>query len=221
VAELRWVLLGLGLIALVGIYAYSRYRAGRPDRPAGPVPARVEPGFDSEIPDVGDDEGSPEPPLDAREPRVPEPPEKLVTIRLMSRDKAGFPADRLVLALRGTGLRHGRFGIFHAHPDGEPDTVLFSVANLVEPGSFDLSGLSDSRLPGVSFFLVLPGAGQVAEALEAMLDTAHQLASALDGELLDEQGSSLSVQRERYIRDEVQQYVREYLSSAAARGIDE
>ena len=42
-----------------------------------------------------------------------------------------------------------------------------------------------------------------------MLDTARVLAEKLDGELLDEHGSSMSVQRERYIRDEIQQFQRE------------
>jgi FtsZ-interacting cell division protein ZipA len=40
-------------------------------------------------------------------------------------------------------------------------------------------------------------------AFDAMLSTSRTLASALDGELLDENGSRLSVQRERYLREEV------------------
>ena len=39
-----------------------------------------------------------------------------------------------------------------------------------------------------------------------MMDAARTLAQALDAELLDESGSSLSIQRERYMREEIIQY---------------
>ena len=84
--------------------------------------------------------------------------------------------------------------------------MLFSVASLVEPGSFDLTRLKTERFPGVSLFVALPGAGDGVAAFDDMLSTAHGLAIKLDGELLDEQGSRLSVQRERYLREEVIQF---------------
>jgi FtsZ-interacting cell division protein ZipA len=39
-----------------------------------------------------------------------------------------------------------------------------------------------------------------------MLTTSRSLAEKLDGELFDEQGSTLSIQRERYLREEVVQF---------------
>jgi cell division protein ZipA len=80
------------------------------------------------------------------------------------------------------------------------------VASLVEPGSFDLTRMRSERFPGVSLFLELPGDGDGVTAFDDMLSTAHSLAQTLDGELLDETGSRLSVQRERYLREEVIQY---------------
>ena len=80
---------------------------------------------------------------------------------------------------------------------------LFSVASLVEPGSFDLTRVKTERYPGISLFLSLPVEGDALAAFDEMLSTAHSLASKLGGELLDEHGSRLSVQRERYLREEV------------------
>lgn len=215
--ELRWILLGLGVIALIAIYLYSRFRIGPGAAPADTQRERLEPSLDgapAHPDDSAEDAGDPPGSMEVAAP-VPEPvPEKVVTIRLMARDRQGFPGDELVLAMRGAGLRHGRFGIFHAYGE-DSEQVLFSVANLVEPGTFDLATLKDTRLPGVSLFLVLPVAGDCIEAFEKMIDTARSLAASLDGELLDEQGSSLSVQRERYIRDEIQQFVREHLTAQA------
>ena len=213
---LRWILLGLGIIALAGIYAYTRFRQRHSAGPAAPDEARVEPSLGGELPDETAVDGEPAPAVDP-EPSQPVLPEKVVTIRLMAKDRKGFPGDKLVLAMRGAGLRHGQFGIFHAM-FGDTDEILFSVANLVEPGTFDLSSLSSTRLPGVSMFLVLPGPEDAINAFERMIETARSLAASLDGELLDEQGSSLSVQRERYIRDEIQQFVRANLNLSTAAG---
>jgi cell division protein ZipA len=132
--------------------------------------------------------------------------ERIIAVRLMSRERAGFPGEALVLALREAGLRHGQFGIFHRHDAAAESRILFSVASLVEPGSFDLSQLKNRHYPGISLFLVLPGAGDRLVAFDDMMGTARTLAAALDGELLDEQGSRLSVQRERYLREEVIQF---------------
>lgn len=216
--ELRWILLGLGLIALAAIYGVSRFRAWRLANPAAADRQRKEPSVGTALPGAEPEVADEEPTVAVTDPPpLAEVPEKVVTIRLMSKGKAGFPGDKLVLAMRSAGLRHGRFGIFHAL-QGDTDQIVFSVANLVEPGTFDLAALSDTRLPGVSLFLVLPGPGDALESLDTMIDTARSLAAGLDGELFDEQGSSLSVQRERYIRDEIQQFVREHLTPVATAG---
>jgi FtsZ-interacting cell division protein ZipA len=39
-----------------------------------------------------------------------------------------------------------------------------------------------------------------------MMQAARALAQTLDGELLDESGSTLSIQRERYLREEIIQF---------------
>jgi cell division protein ZipA len=205
VSELRWILLGagllvLGLIWLLGRSAQLRQRlaalASVPSRPAtGAAPPDPAP--------------APEPP------RRPAPgaediprtrPVRIVTVRVVGRQAAGIPAESLLLALRDAGLRHGRLGIFHRVAADDEAEEVFSVASLVEPGSFDLTRLKDHPYPGVSLFLALPGPRRAVEAFDDMLATARGLAAALDGDLLDEQGSRLSVQRERYLREEVIQF---------------
>ena len=115
-------------------------------------------------------------------------------------------AEDLVLALREAGLRHGRFGIFHAPVSDTDDTPIFSVASLTEPGSFDLTRVHTDVYQGVSLFLGLPGPVEGVTAFEAMVNAARAVAKRLDGNLVDEHGSTLSVQRERYLREEVIQF---------------
>jgi FtsZ-interacting cell division protein ZipA len=54
--------------------------------------------------------------------------------------------------------------------------------------------------------MVLPGRGDPVERFDMMIATARDLAQTLDADLLDERGSSWSIQRERYIREEIIEY---------------
>jgi cell division protein ZipA len=129
-----------------------------------------------------------------------------VTIRILSRGVAPFPAEQLVLALRETGLRHGRYGIFHYFSSESDDAPVFSAASLTEPGSFDLTRLRTDVYPGISLFLGLPGPIDGVAAFDLMVTAARAVAKSLDGNLVDELGSTFSIQRERYLREEIIQF---------------
>jgi cell division protein ZipA len=197
-SELRWVLLGLG-VALIGLlYFFSRkplfrLRTLRKPRAQASPESATEP----EIPAAAA----------ARNPAPKRlPPEKVVTLRVIQRHQNQMSSEDAVLALKRAGLTHGKYGIFHSIPvDGECDG-LFSVASLTEPGSFDLTRLQGVHIPGLSFFMTLPGVGDPVERFDAMVESARDLAQSLDGILLDERGSSWSIQRERFIREEIIQY---------------
>ena len=55
-------------------------------------------------------------------------------------------------------------------------------------------------------FMVLPGPQDGVSAFSDMLATARRIAQQMDGEVQDETGSTLSVQRAAYIRDEIVEY---------------
>ena len=69
-------------------------------------------------------------------------PQKIVTVRIVAREKKSFPGDELILCMRGIGLRHGKFGIFHRYDGSDESKSIFSAASLVEPGSFDLQNIN-------------------------------------------------------------------------------
>jgi cell division protein ZipA len=209
---LRWLLLFFGLLVIAGVYLYSRREKTKPEEPADELRVRREPTLedgDSE-PVVSDmdvsvdvsalgEEGRTEPPAE-------DVPQKIVTLRLIGHEKKPFKGDELILSMRGIGLRHGKFGIFHRYDGNDETRTIFSAASLVEPGSFDLANIKDQQIPGISLFLVLPGPVDSVEAFDLMMAAARALAQTLDGELLDESGSTLSIQRERYLREEIIQF---------------
>ncbi|MEO7386907.1 MAG: cell division protein ZipA C-terminal FtsZ-binding domain-containing protein [Gammaproteobacteria bacterium] len=194
--QLRWVLLIAALVILLVLFVWTRYRARLAEKFR--FPARITAAQAAASPAVRQ-----EPELHIKAPALPD---KIVTIRILSRAGAPFRADELVLALREAGLQHGRFGIFHAYASDRDDTPVFSVASLKEPGSFDLTRLNADVYQGVSLFLGLPGPVDGLAAFESMLGAARVVAKRLDGNLVDEHGSTLSVQRERYLREEVIQF---------------
>lgn len=202
---LRWLLLFFGILVIGGVYWYTRRERAAGGRESAEG-RRVAP----TLGDQDGDESEPDAPV-AEDDEGPSAPQKIITLRLVARDGGAFPGDELILGMRGIGLRHGKFGIFH-RIDGDDDSrTIFSAASLVEPGSFDLANIRDQELPGISFFLVLPGPIDSIEAFDLMMEAARALAQALDGELLDETGSTLSIQRERYLREEIIQYHHSHL----------
>lgn len=212
-----WLLLFFGLLVIAGVYLYSRREQNKPSDEGAETP--VETSGDRLEPTLGGNEHAAL--VEDLEPRVesptigeqdqPEPiaqgaPQKIVTLRLIGHEKKPFQGDDLILSMRGIGLRHGKFGIFHRYDGNDESRTIFSAASLVEPGSFDLANIKDQQIPGISLFLVLPGPVESVESFDLMMAAAHALAQSLDGELLDESGSTLSIQRERYLREEIIQF---------------
>ena len=217
-AELRWLLLIVGLVVVAGIYLYTRFKP-RLDRRIEGLTLRREPALGGAVDSAAEsahasaETAAASPPAEDSEPAPSSPIEaKIVAIRLMARNECGFPADKLILTMRELGLKHGEYGIFHRPCEAEEKHSDFSVASLVEPGSFDLTKIKTETYPGVSIFMRLPGRRDGVEIFDDMLTTSRSLARELDGELLDEQGSSLSVQRERYLREEVIQFEHQTVS---------
>ena len=213
---LRWLLLLFGLLVIVGVYFYSRREKAQAAEQDGQPRQKIEPrlegqtleatatkvDLDLDVTDDGEDDGDDD---DVAGDAAPGP-QKIVTLRLVGRDKRPFQGDELILSMRGIGLRHGKFGIFHRYDGNDENRTIFSAASLVEPGSFDLANIKEQQIPGISLFMVLPGPVDGVEGFDLMIAAARALGQTLDGELLDESGSTLSIQRERYLREEIIQF---------------
>lgn len=208
--ELRWVLLVLGILLIAFVYVIGRGFLKWQLKPHNERPIeRLEPSTDTLL---GPEPSSDDHGLDNSRPAVPkraapgdtQQTDRIITIRFVPKE-GELGAEETIVALRKAGLRHGRYGIFHRHA-GDGEESSFCVANLTEPGSFELSNLSERTIPGMSFFMVLPGSGDPVERFDLMVQTARSLAHDLDAELHDEKGSSWSIQRERYVREEIIRY---------------
>jgi len=207
---LRWLLLVFGLFVVAGVYLHTRYQRGRADMQEenGDASERLEPAL-GRINLPGDEpaEGASfvDEPAGLDGPVTAEV-QKIVTLRVIARNQGAFHGDELILSLRGIGMRHGKFGIFHRFEGSDEEKIIFSAASLVEPGSFDIANIREQEIPGISLFMVLPGPIGGAKAFDLMMAAARALSQSLNAELLDESGSTLSIQRERYLREEIIQH---------------
>jgi len=98
-------------------------------------------------------------------------------------------------------LRFGKYDIYHRY-DEHGDT-LFSVASMVEPGSFDRASMLDTEYPGVSFFLQLPNAADGTAAFDEMLACAHALQKDFFCSLYGERNAPLTPDLAERMRDGV------------------
>lgn len=139
------------------------------------------------------------------------PVERIVSLFVVARDGHPFNGADLIVAAEKAGLEYGDMGIYHRLVDGRRELgSIFSVANMLKPGSFDLTRLDALRTPGLSFFMALPGPVTALDAWDAMLPTAQRMAELLDGQVLDEERNALGRQRIAHIRDELRGWDREH-----------
>ena len=100
---LRWLLLLFGLLVIAGVYLYSRREKQQPPEVEEEIPVdRREPTLDDDLPDLdsGNYEAIDAPAMDdAAEapPAFEGGPQKIVTLRIVGRNKKPFQGDELIL----------------------------------------------------------------------------------------------------------------------------
>lgn len=145
-------------------------------------------------------------------------PEEVLIINIMAQRGDNFPGGELLEALLKAGLRFGDMNIFHRYSDIKGDgELLFSMANMVKPGYFDLEAMDDFETPGVSLFMTLPLKADSMKSFDLMVDTARDIADALGGELKDEQRSVMTRQTIDHCRERIRDFERRRLFSRQRR----
>jgi cell division protein ZipA len=163
---------------------------------------------------AADDAAGPRPvPTLRREPVGQRPDaafDRIVTLHVVARDGETIAGPELIVAAERCGLTFGDMDIFHRMVDGYAERgPIFSVANMIRPGSFDIANIQDLRTPGVTFFMTLPGPLRAIDAWDTMLPAAQRFADLLDAQVLDEQRNALARQTIQHVREEMRAWDRE------------
>lgn len=124
-----------------------------------------------------------------------------------------FKGPDLLHILLACDLRFGDMNIFHRYESANGvGSVQFSVANSVEPGTFDLDKIDDFSTPGVCFFMSVPGPEEPMQAFDFMVETAQVLVKNLDGEMRDESRSAMTMQTLEHCRQRLRDFERRQLT---------
>ena len=119
-------------------------------------------------------------------------------------------SGRVVLeSLVEEGFRPGLMRLYYWRNDAEP-SVVFGVANMVEPGLLDPKELPGMETPGLVTFMSVPREGATAfRILDVMVAVSRRLARRIDATVCDETRSTLTAQAENHLREKIADALRQ------------
>jgi len=136
--------------------------------------------------------------------------ELLIVFYLLEKEGGKLKGSQIIDVLESVGMRYGDMKIFHFYnPEiGNGKKSVFSIANIAEPGWFDLVSIDQMETPGVAMFMKLPGCMNAIKAFDKMLLVIEELLQTLPVVLKDDKHDIVSQQTLSHLREEVVEFDR-------------
>lgn len=136
-----------------------------------------------------------------------EVPTEYVVFHVMAPKDYPYNGYELLQTLLASGLRYGEKQIFHRHESKTgKGRILFSLASVNKPGTFELSKMGSFTCPGLTLFMPLQRQVDISAAFETLLETTRQLAEDLGGEVWDDKRQVLTMQTVTELRARIRRF---------------
>ncbi|GAB6041944.1 cell division protein ZipA [Endothiovibrio diazotrophicus] len=184
----------------------------RPTPPAEPMPPREAP---RAAPPPPTPQPKPQPVMRIEDPEAGEEEEeepyqgeeKIIPLHITAPKELVFTGSGVLRAVEETGMVFGELEIFHRHLDGKRKPI-FSLANMVKPGSFDLDEMEEFTTPGITLFMRLPNPLGGIAAFDEMYGAAQRIAGILHGEVRDPSRDLMNRQVAEHLREQIREFTR-------------
>ncbi len=156
------------------------------------IDSERKPGLQPETESVSEPEPVPEIAAEP-EPEVEagaEPSETVLVFNILARDGSTLSGKSINSIALANDMVFGEMNIYHRM--GDDNKPVFSLVNMVKPGSFDPSTIHELNTPGITLFLQLPGPPNAGHAFNDMLHTAQRMSEVMEARLCDSKRQPLT-----------------------------
>ena len=137
-------------------------------------------------------------------------PSDIIVLYILPKVGEQLIGSQINSAAQAMGLSFGEMNIFHYKPGARS---VFSLANMLEPGSFDAATIHDLKTSGLTVFMQIR-AGDPLDDLTEMLQRSYQLAGLLGARLCNRERQVLTEQDAENYRTQVSEFIESGIAEA-------
>ncbi|NOH99349.1 cell division protein ZipA [Vibrio sp. 99-70-13A1] len=137
-----------------------------------------------------------------------EPELEVIVLNVHCAGEAPFIGTELFRSMENNGLTYGEMAIYHCYAgNSDSPKVIFSVANMMQPGTLEHDNRADFSTKGISFFMTLPCFGEADQNFNVMLRAAQKIADDMGGNVLDESRNLMTPNRLSDYRKQIRDFM--------------
>lgn len=139
-------------------------------------------------------------------------PKDIIVLYVLPKPAKNLIGSQINSSAQAMGLKFGEMNIFHYMDNNRS---VFSMANMLEPGSFNADTMHDLKTTGLTLFMQIHKDDPLDDLTE-MLQRSYQLAGLLDARLCNHKREPLTEQDAENYRTQVSDFIASRANSASS-----